>query len=157
MLRKVALVGAVALLAASAASAAGGVSASLSKTSAGARDVGLTIELRPVALQCGRLGVRTLSITLPAAMRVPRSIPADAVQVGVQHVSSVATTGRTVVLSFSYPVHRMTCDSMVLGPLRIRFTAAAGLGNPSRAGTYAFAVAAKPHGMSWHGSFVVRS
>lgn len=158
MLRKLALAGAVALLAAAGASAAGGgATASLSKASAGARDVALTIDLHDVALQCGRPNARTLSIALPAAMRVPSSISAAAVRVGPRAPSSVATSGRTIEVFLPAPSHKVTCAVMELGTLRIDLSAAAGLGNPAKAGRYAFTVTAGPHTAVWRGSFVVRS
>ena len=76
VLRKLGLVGAIALLTAGAASAAGGATASLSNTSPGARDVSVTIVLADVPLHCGQMNVRSVSIALPAAMGVPGTISA---------------------------------------------------------------------------------
>lgn len=158
MLRKLALAGAVALLAAASASAAGGgATASLSTTSAGARDVALTIELHDVALQCGRPDARTLTIALPAAMRVPSSIPASSVRVGARAPSSVATNGSAVEVSLPALSPKVMCDVIELATLRIQLTAGAGLGNPAKAGRYTFTVTAAPRNAVWRGSFAVRT
>lgn len=155
MLRTLAIAGALALLTAATASAAGNATASLTSPTA-AQHSGLTLVLRPAVLRCGRLGARALTITLPQAMRVPASIPRDAVRVGGRAVAAVRTDGKTVVLSLQSP-HGVSCDSIVVGSLRVELTRAAGLVNPSRAGSYAFGVAAAPRGAVWHGSFVVHS
>lgn len=158
MLRKLALVVAVALLAAAGASAAGGgATASLSKASRGARDVALTIELHDIALQCGQPNTRTLTIALPAAMRVPASIPAASVRVGSRAVSSVVKSGRSVEVFLPSSSHKVTCAVIELGTLRIDLSAAAGLGNPAKAGQYPFTVTAGPRAAVWHGSFAIRS
>ena len=145
---------AVALITATAASAAGGAGATLSSSTPGARNVSVTIVLDNVVLRCGRPSLSSLSLALPSAMRVPGTIGARAVRVGGKPVQSVRTDGKTIVLSLPGPP-RMTCDVIVLGALRIQLMHKAGLGNPARAGTYAFTVEAKPRG-TWHGSFVVR-
>ncbi len=155
VLRKLALVGAVALLTATAASAAGGAGATLSSSTPGARNVSVTIVLDDVVLRCGRPSFSSLSLALPRAMRVPGSIGAETVRVGGKPVQSVRTDGKTIALLLPSSPGGVTCDSIVVGPLRIRLTRKAGLGNPARAGTYAFTVEAKPRG-AWSGSFVVR-
>lgn len=157
MLRKLALVGAVALLAAAGASAAGGVAtASLSSSSPGARDVSVAIELQDVTLRCGQLEAQSLTIALPRAMGVPASIPKTDVRVGGHQVSSARAESKSIVLGLPSSGHRMTCDLMSVGPLRITVAGAAALRNPTRAGKYAFSVSAKPHGAVWRGSLVVR-
>lgn len=153
MLRKLALACGVALLGATAASASVDATATLSNSSAGARRVALTIVLRADDLRCGRLNARSLSVALPRAMRVPRSISAAAARVDGLPVASVRTEGTTVGL-VPAPPKGMTCDSIGPGIVRIQLTGRAGLGNPARAGTYRFTVAATPAGV-WHGSFVV--
>ena len=155
MLRKLVLVGGVALLAAGTAAAGTNATASLSSSSAGAKSVSLTIVLRDAVLQCGKLNARTLTVELPLAMRVPRSIPAGAVRVGGRPVAAVQTEGTTLVLDLR-AVTGVTCDSMVIGSARIQVARAARLGNPARSGTFAFTVEAKPRGQVWRGSLVVR-
>ena len=155
MLRTLALAGALALLAAAPASAGGSATASLS-SSAAAQRAGLTLVLRPAVLRCGRIGARSLTITLPQAMRVPASISRDSVRVGGQPVGSVRTDGTTIVLSLE-PAHGVSCDSIVVGALRVQLSRSAGLATPARAGTYAFGVAERPRGAAWHGTFAVHS
>ena len=154
VLRTLALVGALALLAASAASAAPDVSLSLSDASAGARPVGITIVLHG-ELRCGRLDARSIKVALPRAMRVPHSIASSATRVGGRPAASVQTAGSTIVLSLWYPKHAMTCNSIRPGIVRLQLGRAAGIGNPLHAGTYRFAVSG-PRGEAWRGSFVVR-
>src|SRR5581483_4230745 len=117
MLRTLAIAGALALLTAATASAAGNATASLTSPTA-AQHSGLTLVLRPAVLRCGRLGARALTITLPQAMRVPASIPRDAVRVGGRAVAAVRTDGKTVVLSLPSP-HGVSCHSIVVGSLRV--------------------------------------
>ena len=155
VLRRLALVGVVALVTAAAASAAGGAGATLSSSAPGARNVSVTIVLDDVVFRCGSPNLSSLSLALPPAMRVPGSIPARSVRVGGRLARSVRPDGKTIAVSLTASPHRMTCDVIVVGPLRIQLTRKAGLGNPARAGTYAFTVEAKPRG-AWHGSFVVR-
>lgn len=154
MLSKLALVAAVALLAATSAWASGDATATLSSSSPGASRVGLTIVLQDVTLQCGRPDIRSLTVVLPRAMRVPRSISVEAVRLSGRPVASVRTDGTTIQLSTSARPG-ITCDSLVLGSARLELTRAAALGNPANAGTYAFTVEAKPHGEVWHGSLEV--
>lgn len=155
MLRTLVLAGGVALLAAGTAAAGTNATASLSSSTAGAESVSLTIVLRDTVLQCGKLKARSLTVSLPHAMRVPRSIPAGAVRVGGRSVASVRMEGTTILLSLP-PVVGVTCDSMVMGSVRIQVAPSAGLGNPVRSGTYAFTVEAKPRGQLWRGSLLVR-
>jgi len=156
VLRTLALVGAIALLAAASASAAGGTTATLSNSSPSANRVALTIVLQDVVLRCGRTDIHSLSVVLPHAMHVPRSIaPAD-VRLGAQQAASVQTNGSTIELSLPSASSGVMCDLLVLGTTRLQISRAAGLGNPARAGTYAFTVEAKPRGEVWHGSLVVR-
>lgn len=155
MLRTLAIAGALALLTAASASAGGNATAVLTSPTA-AHHSGLTLVLRPAVLRCGRLGARSLTLTLPQAMHVPASISRDAVRVGGQTVAAVRTVGKTIVLSLPSP-RGVSCDSVVVGALRVQLTPAAGLVNPSRAGSYAFSVAAEPRGATWHGAFAVHS
>jgi hypothetical protein len=154
MLRTLALAGAVALLTATSASAGGNATASLTSASA-ARHAGLTLTLKSATLRCGRLSAKSLSLTLPRGMHVPASIPRDTVWVGGQRAAAVRTNGTKIVLTLAAQ-HGMVCDAIVIASLRVQLTRAAGLVTPSRAGTYAFSVAATPRGGAWHGTFVVR-
>lgn len=156
MLRALAL-GAVAatLLVSGAASASLGATLQLSNPSAGAHGVAVTIVLRDAVLQCGQLDARSLSIRLPGAMPVPRSIPTAAVRVEGRTASSVETSSGRITVSLASSKPAATCDSIVEGKASILITGAARLANPARTGTYAFAVKTSPRGETWRGSFVV--
>jgi hypothetical protein len=158
MLRKVAMVGAVALLGAAVAAAGvghGSAKASLSNASAGARPVALTIGL-PAELRCGRLSARSLTVILPRAMHIPRSIARAGVRLDGRAVGSVEPSGSTILVRLVWP-KGITCFSIVEGVAHLQFARSAGLGNPARAGSYAFTVEAKPRSQVWHGSLVVHS
>jgi len=158
MMSKVAVFGAVALLGATAAAAGAmrGVraSASLSESSAAARPVALTIGL-PAELRCGRLPASSLTVSLPHAMHVPHSMAPAVVRLGGRAVRSVRVRSSRLVLTPALP-RGVTCDSIVRGVAHLKFTRAARLGNPLRAGSYRFTVEAKPTGEVWHGLLVVR-
>jgi hypothetical protein len=128
-----------------------GVTATLSTNDPGAKPVMVTLVL-PASLICGRpLG--TTSVTLPSAADVPASIGAGDVTVNTLPVKKVAISGSTV--TFGTPVQKgVMCHSITQGVMRIVFTRAAGLGNPSRAGT--FAVAVKHGAAVQRGTFVIR-
>jgi len=84
-------------------------------------------------LQCGR--VNQVIVGSPAAMGV-KTIAATAVLVNGVHPASVRTSGHLVQVTMP-PPQGAICD--VIGPARVtvRFTRAAGLVNPVRAGSYA--------------------
>jgi hypothetical protein len=133
---------------------AGGVAtATLGNDDAGAATGAATIRLR-AELQCGRLSSRTVTVHLPAAMKVPATIAASAVLVGGKPTASVKTTGSTVVITMPLP-KGVTC--MVLGPgtVAVTFTARVRLHNPASAGSYAFTVASSPRGSTWHGTLKI--
>jgi hypothetical protein len=136
------LIGAALVLVAAAASAAaggfqspgGGATVTLSPPAAGARLVAVTVQL-PAALQCGRPMGGPVSVTLPRGERMPSVIAVTAVRVNGLASSKVDVVGRVVTVSL--PVHRgITCMSIIDGTMKIVFAPAAGLGNPSAAGTY---------------------
>jgi hypothetical protein len=113
------------------------VTAALSSAQPAAQPVQLALSFR-TALVCGRpLGPTT--ITLPAAAHVPATIPRTAVLVDGRPAGRVTVAGPRVTITSVTPTGMM-CHSVVLGPMVITFTSAAGLGNPARAGTYALGV-----------------
>jgi hypothetical protein len=106
----------------------------LSPAAARAWPVTVTVQL-PAALQCGRPMGGPVSVTLPRGERMPSTIAATAVRVNGLASSKVAVTGRVVTVAL--PVRRgITCMSIIEGSMKIVFAPAAGLGNPSAAGTY---------------------
>lgn len=128
-----------------------GVTATLSTNDPGAKPVVVTLVL-PASLICGRpLGAT--SVTLPAAADVPVTIGAGDVTVNTLPVKKVSISGSTITFG-APPQKGVMCHSITQGLMRIVFTRAAGLGNPSRAGT--FAVSVKHGAAVQHGTFVIR-
>jgi len=134
----------VALVVAGAAAAAtfqspnGAAKVTLSSTSAGARNVAVTVQI-PSVLQCGRPTGVPVAITLPGGERMPRSIAASTVRVNGVQPSKVTIAGR--VLTVSLPARRgITCFALVEGMMKISFPSTVAFGNPSSAGTYAFGI-----------------
>jgi hypothetical protein len=85
-------------------------------------------------LQCGHVG--RLSVGLPAAMGVRTPIARRALLVNGAHPASVRASGHVVVVAMP-PPQGVMCDSIGAGRVTVRFTKAAGLANPKRAGSYA--------------------
>jgi hypothetical protein len=113
------------------------VTATISTARPAARPVQLALSFR-TALVCGRpLGPTT--ITFPAAVHVPAAIPAAAVLVDGRPAGRVTVAGPLVRITSVTPTGMM-CHSVAIGPMAITFTKAAGLGNPTRAGTFAVGV-----------------
>ncbi len=139
------LIGAVLVLLAAAGAAAAAVlqspgvaTVTLSPAAAGARRVSMTVQL-PATLQCGRPMGGPVSVTLPRGERMPSAIAATAVRVNGRASSKVAVAGRVVTVGLPVP-RGITCMSIIEGTMKIVFAPAAGLGNPSAAGTYTVVV-----------------
>jgi hypothetical protein len=126
------------------------IAIALSSHAAAARPV--AIELRTtISLQCGWPGP-TLDVVFPAAERLPHAIPRSAVLVDGEQPAAVTRSGRRVSLSVTRP--QVLCDAIGPGAVRVTFTRAAGLGNPTRAGDYAITLG---HGaQAARGSFAIR-
>jgi hypothetical protein len=113
------------------------VTATLSSARPAAQPVQLALSFRTV-LVCGRpLGPTT--ITLPAAAHVPGAIAREAVLVDGRPAGRVTVAGPRVTVTSITPTGMM-CHTVVVGPMAVTFTAAAGIGNPSSAGTYGVVV-----------------
>jgi hypothetical protein len=126
------------------------VTVSLSSHVAGTSPVALTLSAT-ASLQCGWPGPE-LGVVFPSAERLPNTIPRPAVMVDGKQPAAVTRSGRTVTLSVPRP--QVLCDAIGPAPVRITFTRAAGLGNPTRAGTYSITV---EHGArTARGSFAIR-
>jgi len=112
--------------------------ASLSSARVGARPVALTIEL-DYDMQCGYPGPGPVVIELPATEHVPAALTRSQVLLDGHPAVSVAISGHRVEVGLaSQP--RIICDEIGPGRLTILFSSAAGLGNPSRPGSYTIAV-----------------
>jgi hypothetical protein len=111
-------------------------SADVSATPAlhGARPVALTLRLH-YDMQCNYPGPGPVTIRLPAALRVPRRLDHRAVLVDGKPSLGAALAGHVVTVELA-PPPPVLCMVIAPGTLTIRFTAAARLGNPLRAGSY---------------------
>ena len=122
----------------------------VSDATAGTRPVALTIRLH-TELQCGRFTPTSISVSLPSSMRVPATVSKTAVTIAGRAAAFVRTHGSRVLIRAAAPKPGVICDVIGPGVVAIKFGLLAGLGNPPRAGHYAFAVATSPQGGSWHG------
>ncbi len=92
----------------------------------------LTVTLH-YPMTCGQPGRGPVVVTLPTALKRP--IVRTDVLVAGKAPPSLDFFGRTVTIGLPKPPE-IICQSIAQGTLRIRFTAAAGLTNPAKAGSY---------------------
>jgi hypothetical protein len=92
----------------------------------------LTVTLH-YPMTCGQPGHGPVVVTLPTL--VTRPLRRTDVLVAGKTPRSLSFFGRTVTIGLPKPPE-IICQSIAQGALRIRFTAAAGLTNPARAGSY---------------------
>lgn len=112
--------------------------ATLSTTKAGAKPVAVTLRLH-YEMVCGQPGIGKAIVTLPDAADVPHAIDSTSVLVNGKPSPSVSVAGHDV--SIAMPVHHgVTCMSIGPGTLTLTLTRAAGIGNPTSAGTYTIRV-----------------
>ncbi|HXR12956.1 MAG TPA: hypothetical protein VN770_11710, partial [Gaiellaceae bacterium] len=113
--------------------------ASLSSHKAGAKPVALTVKVH-YEMVCGQPGPGKAVLTLPAQADVPAKIDRSAVLVNGTPSPSVTVSGHAV--SIAMPLKRPGVTCMVVGPgtLTLTLTRAAGIGNPTAAGTYTIRV-----------------
>jgi hypothetical protein len=114
-------------------------SIALSNARAGAHPDAVTIAVQ-YAMQCGYPGPGPITVTFPVAMHLPKTISPGAVLVSGAAATSVKVSGRQVIVGLAPPPHLM-CDVMAVGTLKLQFTPAAQLGNPTVPGTYTVAIA----------------
>ena len=133
------------------ASPAGGASVAVSSSSAGARPVALTVTIG-TDLRCGRLNGPSVAVRLPAAARVPRTVPRSAVLVGGAAAGRVSVVGHTVTAYL--PTGRPVCNTIAPGVVHVVITRAANIGNPPAPGRYAVVVTVG--GEQWAPAFTVR-
>jgi hypothetical protein len=118
---------------ASAAMPIGGAAASATPQAAGAKPAGLKVSLSLV-LRCARPGPAAIVVSLPRAWRVPRTVARTAVWIDSVHPEGVKVSNHTLTLHPAVP--RGTCTVLAPGTIKVKFTRAAKLGNPRRAGRY---------------------
>jgi hypothetical protein len=121
------------LLAFASLAGSGGLSVGVSNSHPAARPVALKLKFGS-ELQCGQPVGPPLTVTLPAAERVPRKIAPSTVVVNGGKPSSVTVAGR--MLTIRIPRPEVLCDVIGPGTIAITFTRASNLGNPARIGTY---------------------
>jgi hypothetical protein len=117
----------------------------LSSAAPGARPVVLTLKLH-WEMQCGWPGAGSVSVTLPAAMKMASKLPAGAVRVDGR-TARFTRKGRTVTVFLPARKPKVMCNSITTGTLTLELTKAAQLGNPASAGSYT--VAARHAGHSY--------
>lgn len=107
----------------------------LSSYHVGARPVVVKLTLRYL-MQCGYPGPDPIVITFPQRERVPATIAAAHVLVDGKPAPAVKVSGRVVTVSLPPPPQVM-CDVIGRGAVKVAFTRAARLGNPTKVGKYA--------------------
>jgi hypothetical protein len=125
---------ATAVLAASASAGQIGTAAGVATpNTAGAKPARLKVSLN-LELRCARPGPAAIVVSLPRAWRVPRQVDRTAVWVDSSHPNAVTVSGHTLTLQPVSPTG--TCNAIAPGTITLRFTRAAKLGNPRKAGRY---------------------
>ena len=100
---------------------------------AGAKPARLTISLT-LNLRCAKPGPAAIVVSLPRAWRVPETVARPAVWIDNSHPEAVTVSGHTLTLQ---PVASTgTCNVIAPGTITVKFTRAAKLGNPRKAGRY---------------------
>lgn len=125
---------ATAVLAASASAGQIGTAAGVATPStAGTKPARLKVSLN-LELRCARPGPAAIVVSLPRAWRVPKQVARTAVWVDSSHPNAVTVSGHTLTLQPVSPTG--TCNAIAPGTITLRFTRAAKLGNPRKAGRY---------------------
>lgn len=119
---------------------------SLSSHHAGAAPVAVGLRLT-YEMRCGWPGPG-LVVVFPAAEHLPATVPRSAVLVDGKPATGVARSGRQLSIAIAPPAG-VQCDVIAPGTATVVFTRAAGLGNPSRPGTYSLSAR--------HGTLVLRA
>jgi hypothetical protein len=111
----------------------GGLTIGLTSARPGTRPIALKLTFSTI-LQCGLPIGPPISVTFPAAERVPSKIAPRDVLVGGDAAESVSVSRHVVTIKVARP--EVICTVLGRGPVTIAFTRAANLGNPAHAGTY---------------------
>lgn len=123
----------LAVTSASAAMPVGSATAAATPPAAGAKPAGLKVSLG-LELRCAAPGPAAIVVSLPRAWRVPKTVARTAVWINSVHPKDVNVSKHTLSLQPVAP--RGTCTVIAPGTIKLKFTAAAKLGNPLRAGRY---------------------
>ena len=135
-MRTLALISAaLAVLAASASAAmpVGVASGVATPNTGGAKPARLRISLH-LELRCARPGPAAIVVSLPSAWHVPRDVSRGAVWIDRTHPRALTVSGHTLTLQPVAPTG--SCTVMAPGRITLKFTRAAKLGNPRKAGQY---------------------
>ena len=100
---------------------------------AGAKPAGLKISLG-LNLRCAKPAPTAIVVALPKAWRVPKQVALTAILIDSSHPKAATVSGRTLTLQPISPSG--TCNVIAPGTITVKFTRAAKLGNPRRAGHY---------------------
>lgn len=111
----------------------GRAAAAATPSTAGTKPARLTIKLT-LNLRCAKPGPAAIVVSLPRAWRVPKSIERKAVWIDESHPTAVTVTHHKLTLQPKAPTG--TCNVIALGTIKVKFTRAAKLGNPRKAGRY---------------------
>jgi len=102
-------------------------------SAAGAKPARLKVSLS-LELHCAKPGPAAIVISLPRAWRVPKTVAQPAVWIDTSHPKAVTVSGHTLTLEPVAPTG--TCNVIAPGTITVKFTRAAKLGNPRKAGRY---------------------
>jgi hypothetical protein len=86
-------------------------------------------------LRCGRLSGRTVSLALPAQLRLPSTVAPSSVLVGGKPASAVRVVRRSLAIGLPVPTG-VICNSIAPGTVKVVVARTADLGNPSKPGRY---------------------
>ena len=100
---------------------------------AGAKPARLKVSLS-LDLRCANPGPAAILVSLPKAWRVPKSIARTAVWIDKSHPVGVTVSRHKLTLEPNAPAG--TCTVIAPGTINVKFTRAAKLDNPRRAGLY---------------------
>lgn len=100
---------------------------------AGAKPARLKVSLN-LELRCARPGPAAIVVSLPKAWRVPKQVARTAALIDSSHPTALTVSGHTLTLQPVSPTG--TCNAIAPGTITVRFTRAAKLGNPRKAGRY---------------------
>ena len=112
---------------------AGGATAAATPQVAGAKPAALKVSLS-LELRCAKPGPAAIAVSLPHAWRVPKTVARRAVWIDTSHPDAVTVSRHTVTLQPRTPTG--TCTVIAPGTIKLKFTRAAKLGNPRKAGRY---------------------
>jgi hypothetical protein len=111
----------------------GGAAAAATPQAAGAKPAGLRVSLS-LELRCAKPGPAAITVSLPRAWRVPKTVARTAVWIDNSHPDGVTVSHNTLTLQPAAPPG--TCTVIAPGTIKVKFTRAAKLGNPRTAGRY---------------------